>query len=125
LIQILKLVNGDTILTEVVGADDKILTINNPLELRTEPSLTSNRANMIANQWLPMMEKRNIIYLSQSHIVGTMPANEDMIDYYNHAIEVILFPEEARLREEQERAEYQKLLEGLREMAANTNGVLH
>lgn len=123
-IQILKLTNGDTILGDIIDADEKTLTLLNPLELHTEP-FGGNRANMVAHQWLPMMEDRNIIYVSQAHVVGSMPANIEIVDYYKHAIEVILFPEQAKMREEQERREWEKLIEGMKELTANTNGVLH
>jgi hypothetical protein len=122
LIHILKLTNGDTILTEIGDADEKTLQAINPLELRTEP-YGRNQANMVANQWLPLVENPTIIYLSQSHIVGTMRANEELVDFYEHAIESVLYPKEETKRHREEREFYEKMLAAVR--AANTNGVVH
>jgi len=122
-IQIIKLTNGETIMTEVLDATDRVVTVLNPLEIKTE-QYGKSRANMVAYLWMPMMEKENLMYIHQGHIVAMSHANQDLIDYYESAIERILYPEDALKRELEEQSQFEELLRAIREQA-NTNGVLH
>ena len=100
-------------MTDVLDATDRVVTIVNPLEIRTE-TLGNNRMNMVAYAWLPMVEDENIMYLHQQHIVGMAHANEDMQEYYVDALQRILHPEDLRKQEREE------LLDLIKEFA-NTN----
>ena len=113
-VQVLKLINGETLLTDVLESTDKAITVINPLEIKTESNYNTTRMNMIAYQWMPMMEEENIMYINKQHIVGMSNATADMQEYYVDAIERILYPKRT---EEKEREERQKLMEMIREYA--------
>ena len=124
-VQILKLSSGETIMCDVLDASDRIVTIINPLKIETE-QVGGSRMNMVAYQWLPMMEEENVMYLHQHHIVGMAHANEDMQEYYVNAIERILFPERIVERELQERKElYDKIKEIANEHANTESKIYH
>jgi predicted ATPase len=124
-VQILKLSNGETILCDVIDASDRIVTIINPLEIKTERGASESRMNMIAYQWLPMMEDENIMYIHQAHIVGMAHANSDMQEYYVEAIERILFPERAWERELKEREELYEKIKQVAKQANTKNETVH
>jgi len=113
-VQILKLTSGETIMCDVLDASDRIVTIVNPLQIKTE-EYGGTRMNMIAYMWLPMLEEENIMYIHQQHIIGMAHAGSDMQEYYVNAIERILFPERAY---EQELRDRQELYEKIKEIAA-------
>jgi len=123
-VQILKLTSGETIMCDVLDASDRIVTIINPLMIETE-QVGGTRMNMVAYQWLPMMEEENIMYIHQHHIVGMAHANQDMQEYYVEAIERILFPKRARERELERAEEWKKLADSLELMANNTSKIYH
>lgn len=123
-VQILKLTNGETIITDVLEASDRIVTIINPLEIRTEQT-SSSRMSMIAYQWLPMMEEENIMYVHQHHIVGMAHANQDMQEYYVDAIERILFPERVMQREREQAEDLRKLAANITNLANTISKTYH
>jgi hypothetical protein len=99
-IQLLKLSNGETVMTDVVEVIDKIVTVLNPLEIRYETR--GGRTTMLALQWLPLDENYNIMHIRESHIVGMSKASEYMVDYYNEAVQRFLFPEDAERKERED-----------------------
>jgi hypothetical protein len=120
-VQILKLTNGDTLLTDVLDSDEKVLTIVNPIELITETNGRNATATLLAHQWLPLFEEENIMYLNQAHVVGVAKATEDMQEYYVSAITQILHPEKA----EEERKEREYYLDQMLKVMANNNMEYH
>lgn len=88
-VKILKLTNGETIMADVIDSNDRVVTINNALEVRTESS-SRDKMHMLAHQWLPMEEEENIIYLNYNNIVGMSRASEEMQEYYVSAVTKIL-----------------------------------
>jgi predicted P-loop ATPase/GTPase len=124
-VQILKLTNGETILCDILDATDKVVTIINPLQIKTEPSSSGTRMNMVAYQWLPMMEEENIMYIHQAHIVGMAHANEDMQEYYVDALEKILFPERSYEKELRERQEFYEKIKQIAKQANTKSETVH
>lgn len=107
-IQIIKLSNGETIITDVVNATERVLTVINPLEIgRDSISHLSNRMNIIAYAWIPMEEGKdeNVMYIHKQHVVGLSNATTEMKEYYNEAVGIIVHGSEVA-REEEEYESY-------------------
>jgi len=120
-IQILKLISGETIATEVVETGDHVVKVLNPIEIRTE-SYGRTKATMVAYQWLPLVEKENIMFIQERHILGMAFAGEDMCEYYNNVVKEMLSPQKRTVKDTDEEKEfYEKLLEIARN--ANTNNI--
>jgi hypothetical protein len=117
-VQVLKLTSGETLLTDVINETSDTLTVINPLEIRTEYSNRS-RMNMIAYQWLPMMEEENIMYISHNHIIGMAYASQDMQEYYIDVVQRILESED--VDEEKEKEEFMEKVKQLYTEMANTD----
>lgn len=122
-VQILKLTSGETLVTEVIECTDDIITVLNPLEVKTE-HIGRSRSNMVALQWLPLIEKENVIYIREQHVIGMTYAGDDMIDYYKRAIEQILSTEKTIDRIKEEREFYEKLLQ-MAKQANTTSTMIH
>jgi hypothetical protein len=102
-VQILKLTNGETVMADVVDVVDKVVTLLNPVELKLEPTpKPSNRINMIAYQWLPMVKGKNLMYISESHIIAISHASNYMVDYYKESVDGIIFPEKVQAQQMKE-----------------------
>ena len=101
-VQILKLSNGETIVADVLDATDRVVTVLNPIEIKTEIN-SRNVAVLVGHQWLPMFEDENVMYIHQHHIVGMVHASSDVQEYYVDALNKILYPERAeQIQKEQE-----------------------
>lgn len=120
-IELLKLVNGETIMADVIGTRGYNVDVLNPIEIRVEQR-SGGKAVMIGVQWLPLVEDENIVSLDTQHIVATMVINEDMREMYYEVLDYLIRPELYRKKQE----EYYEQVKSMLEMAvANTEGKYH
>ena len=120
-IELLKLVNGETIMADVIGTRGYNVDVLNPIEIRVEQR-TGGKAVMVGVQWLPLIEDENIVSLDTQHIVATMAINEDMREMYYEVLDYLIRPELYRKKQE----EYYEQVKTMLEMAvANTEGKYH
>jgi len=118
-LQIIKLSNGDTIVSDVVEEQNKTILLLNPLEIRTEQSSRSGRrtASMVAVQWFPFSENDNYMTIQKTHIVGMTPASDEICEYYVHAVDSII----ANNRSIEEQTPEETTLEELEDYIFNAN----
>jgi hypothetical protein len=90
-LQLIKLTNGDTVVTDVVEETETALLVNNPLEIRTERNIGRSHSNILAYQWFPLLEEDNFMTIQKAHIVGMAPAAEEMADYYITALDRMIY----------------------------------
>ena len=120
-IELLKLVNGETIMADVIGTRGYNVDVLNPIEIRVEQR-SGGKAVMIGVQWLPLVEDENTVSLDTQHIVATMAINEDMREMYYEVLDYLIRPELYRKKQE----EYYEQVKSMLEMAvANTEGKYH
>ena len=120
-IELLKLVNGETIMADVLEFRGFNVDVMNPIEIRVEQR-SGGKAVMIGVQWLPLVEDENIVSLDTQHIVASMAINEDMREMYYEVLDYLIRPELYRKKQE----EYYEQVKSMLEMAvANTEGKYH
>ncbi len=120
-IELLKLVNGETIMADVIGTRGYNVDVLNPIEIRVEQR-SGGKAVMIGVQWLPLVEDENIVSIDTQHIVASMAINEDMREMYYEVLDYLIRPELYRKKQE----EYYEQVKSMLEMAvANTEGKYH
>ena len=128
-IKILKLTNGETIMTSVIETKGNNLKVLNPLEIRTQTySADDDHMNLVAYQWMPMTEDENYMYVNLSHIVAMSNATDELAEYYYSAIKRILFPKEAEEKMIEEKENFMKRAREVREYlnySANTVKTVH
>ncbi len=120
-IEILKLVNGETIMADVIGTHGYKVDVMNPIEIRVEQRKDS-RAVMIGVQWLPLIEDENIVSIDSQHIVASMPINEEMREMYFEVLEYLIRPELYKKRQQEQ---YEQIRTMVEMMAANNEGKYH
>jgi len=121
-IELIKLINGETIMGDVVGIRGYNVDLLNPIEIRVENR--PNRAVMIGVQWLPLIEDENIVSIDSQHVIASMPVNEDMREMYFEVVEYLVHPDLYRKRQTQKEDDLNKMVEMIR-MYANTEGQYH
>lgn len=120
-IQIIKLSNGETIVTEVLKETEEYMMILNPLEIRTEHTGRS-KGSLVALQWLPMFEEENKVAIQKFHVVGLAHASDEIIEYYINAIDNILNPDKLYERAKNDDELLDKLTDPVN--YANTNSTM-
>lgn len=120
-LQIIKLSNGDTIVSDVVEEQNKTILLLNPLEIRTEQH-GRKTASMVAVQWFPFSENDNYMTIQKNHIVGMTPASNEICEYYVHAVDSII----ANNRSSEEQKPEDTTLEELEDyiFGANTSSTM-
>lgn len=85
-IYLLKLVNGETLLGEMVSKNDWVVKMNNPIaftiQMREAPV-------MVSSVWVPLPDEQNEFEIRQEHIITIKKVDIDLILYYNKCIETI------------------------------------
>lgn len=87
IVNMIKLVSGETILAEVANEDDTHLSIIDPIEVKT--SLRNNAPVMISTVWMPLSKAVNLFHLKQSSIILATEVDFDMKVYYNRCMDTI------------------------------------
>lgn len=87
-IEIVKLLNGETLLTEVTHEDDGYLHIIDPVQI-TVHTRSGSAPVCISTIWVPLTKEVNLFHIKQSAIILKSEVDEDMISYYNNCIDTI------------------------------------
>jgi len=86
-IYLLKLVNGETLLGEMVSKNDWVVKMNNPIaftiQMREAPV-------MVSSMWVPLPDEQNEFEIRQEHIITIKKVDIDLILYYNKCMETII-----------------------------------
>lgn len=118
-LQLIKLTNGDTIVTDVVEETETALLVNNPLEIRTERNIGRSHSNILAYQWFPLIEEDNFMTIQKAHIVGMTPAAEEMADYYAAALDKMIYDED------EDKNSRDDIIDALQYFANTSSTILH
>ena len=78
---IIKLINGETIIAEIVHQDENTTSVLEPLLLEIGEG-PSGRPMMIAMTWVPLTKSINLVNLNTSHVVAIAAVDEDIDAYY-------------------------------------------
>ncbi len=82
-IRFFKLVNGDSVLTEVVKTFKHRLAIANPMILMVEADFDSGRQTIYMHPWIPQgIALGNVCNLSKKDIILNSEVEPDIIEYY-------------------------------------------
>tara|TARA_Y100000389_G_scaffold178180_1_gene191111 strand:+ start:114 stop:545 length:432 start_codon:yes stop_codon:yes gene_type:complete len=87
-INIVKLINGETLLTEVTHEDETHLHIIDPVQI-TIQNRQGAAPVCICTIWVPLTKKVNLLHLKQSTVLVKTEVDEDMIEYYNNCLEAV------------------------------------
>ena len=87
-IEIVKMVNGETLLTEVTYEDDTHLHIIDPVQI-TVHTRKDSAPVCVCTIWVPLTKETNLFHIKQSAIILKSEVDEDMISYYNRCLETI------------------------------------
>jgi len=86
-INIIKLVNGETLLAEIAHEDDIHLSIIDPIAVNM--SMRNNSPVLISTIWMPLTKAVNLFHLKQANIILSSEVDEDMEIYYNKCMDTI------------------------------------
>lgn len=124
-LQLIKLTNGDTVVTDVVEETETALLVNNPLEIRTERN-AGRSASLLAYQWFPLLEEDNFMTIQKAHIVGMAPAAEEMADYYITALDRMIYDhDEDKKTDTDKRDERDDIIDAYEYFANTSNIMIH
>jgi len=87
-IEIVKLINGETLLTEVTFEDETHLHIIDPVQITVHTRKDASPI-CICTIWVPLTKEVNLFHIKQSAIMLKSEVDEDMITYYNRCLETI------------------------------------
>ena len=87
-IEIVKLINGETLLTEVTFEDETHLHIIDPVQITVHTRKDASPI-CISTIWVPLTKEVNLFHIKQSAIMLKSEVDEDMITYYNRCLETI------------------------------------
>lgn len=92
-IEILKLVNGETLLTEVTHDDDRRFAnsqihIIDPVQMTIQTRQDSSSV-CVCTIWVPLLKPTNLFSMDHSNILVRTVVDEDMEMYYNRCLETI------------------------------------
>lgn len=85
---VLKLINGETIIAEVVHQDTSTTSVLEPLALDVGESDTG-RPMLLAMTWIPLTKKVNLINIKTDHVVAVSECDENMTEYYKNSLDVL------------------------------------
>ena len=119
MIKFIKLSNGETVIADVLGVTEKLLTVLNPIEVSIKGVSTAQKASMVGYQWLPLLDDENIIDISMFHVVALSEASIQVKEFYIDVVDQYLYPEKYAEQEQQEIDKYAEMLRQIQQ-AANT-----
>lgn len=91
-IQILKMINGDEVLAEVIGAQDGYLTIKNPVRVVVMPTKTNPQTPTVGfAPWAEFSEEK-VFTIHKAHVIVTMKPVQEFINQYNGMFGGIVAP---------------------------------
>jgi hypothetical protein len=122
-LQLIKLTNGDTVVTDVVEETETALLVNNPLEIRTERNIGRSHSNILAYQWFPLLEEDNFMTIQKAHIVGMAPAAEEMSDYYITALDRMIYDHDEDKKSETDKRD--DIIDAYEYFANTSNIMIH
>jgi hypothetical protein len=122
-LQLIKLTNGDTVVTDVVEETETTLLVNNPLEIRTERNIGRSHSNILAYQWFPLLEEDNFMTIQKAHIVGMAPAAEEMADYYITALDRMIYDHDEDKKSETDKRD--DIIDAYEYFANTSNIMIH
>jgi len=122
-LQLIKLTNGDTVVTDVVEETETALLVNNPLEIRTERNIGRSHSNILAYQWFPLLEEDNFMTIQKAHIVGMAPAAEEMADYYITALDRMIYDHDEDKKSETDKRD--DIIDAYEYFANTSNIMIH
>jgi len=109
-----KLVTGENLISSVDGEDDEGLLLVNPLQLFSRH--TNFGSSVKISKWIPFVNEQEF-FLRRNHIVTFGIPTNDIVDFYNEALESLENTQSREYEEEITRALYEKF--------ANTNIMVH
>lgn len=86
-INIIKLVNGETLLAEVTNDDETYLSVIDPISINMQ--LRNNTPVLISTIWMPLTKVTNLFHLRQKNVILVSEVDNDMEIYYNKCIRTI------------------------------------
>jgi hypothetical protein len=92
-IRFLKLSNGETILADILGMTETVITVVNPVEISIKGLASNYKASMIGYQWLPLLEDENIIEISWAHVIALQEATLEVKQFYVDVVDQYIYPE--------------------------------
>lgn len=125
MIQFIKLANGETILADVLGITDRMVTVLNPIEIGIKGVSSAQKASMVGYQWLPLIEDENIIDISVMHVIAISDASIQVKEFYVDVVDQYLYPEKYEQEEEETIEKYAEMLKQIKAAANTENKVVH
>jgi hypothetical protein len=80
-VKVIKLVSGESLLTEVVNSDSQYISIVNPLRIEIEFNQVGIPV-IISSVWIPLFKKVTLVHVKQEHVTAIMEAAEELTSYY-------------------------------------------
>jgi hypothetical protein len=91
-IKIVKLINGQELLGEIVTETDSNITIKNPVRVLTVPSKTSpNMPTVGFAPWAEWSEEKDFT-IHKAHVIVTMKPIQEFVNQYNSMFGGIVAP---------------------------------
>lgn len=112
---IIKLINGETIMAEIIDRDEGFLNIVDPVQLEITESEATGKPMLVALTWIPLMEKLNLITLKNDHVVAIAKVDRDIELYYKKSLAILKNDAEA-LKTLIEEEEYEDSIEALEDI---------
>ena len=125
MIQFIKLANGETILADVLGITDRMVTVLNPIEIGIKGVSSAQKASMVGYQWLPLIEDENIIDISVMHVIAISDASIQVKEFYVDVVDQYLYPEKYEEEEQEAIDKYKQMLQQIQTIANTENKVVH
>ena len=87
-VNIIKLINGDTLLAEVTHEDKDFIHIIDPVQV----NITTRQDSVpvcISTIWVPLTKAVNLFHIKQNNVLVSSVVDEDYELYYNRCIEAL------------------------------------
>ena len=122
-VETLKLINGDTLMGDVIKVEGYDMIIIDPVEIQINEN-SKGQPVMLGLQWLPLTEDENEVIIDVTHVIARGPVSDEMMEMYFDTLEYLKHPDDFEKKRKERYEHYKKLFQsGVSFSSANTTNI--
>ena len=87
MIYLIKLINGDEVIGDIVEEQENTITVSNPLQIETVFNENTGTDHLMMSMYMPLGKIQEPLKYNKWHILQMVPARDQVIRYYYNSLE--------------------------------------